>query len=94
MSEYDHISGIKYLKTIAIRHGNDNQQPCAVYVSGISATFDDTLICNELNTGNTLFGGELEKFDYQTLEKLRAEWRVENAKRSVVRLEKQLSEYS
>ena len=80
--------------TIAIRLGNENQEPRAVHVGGVNSF--DMLICRVLNTGEVVFsfpeGDDLVDFDMKLLQKLRAEWRLENAKRSVERFQKQLDE--
>jgi len=92
MGQHEHLVGIEFLHSIAIRHGSDNHMPCAVYVSGISATFEGTILSNEININNILFGGTFEKFNYTKLAKMQAEWKVENAKRSVARFEKNLKD--
>ena len=80
--------------TIAIRPGNDNHEPRAVYVGGVNGF--DMLVCRVLNTGEVMFSypesGDLLDFDIKLLQKLRAEWRLDNAKRSVERFQKQLDE--
>ena len=80
--------------TIAIRQGNENQEPMAVYVGGVNGFY--MLVCKPLNSGSLYFSmpeeDDLVDFDFKLLQKLRAEWNVENAKRSVVKFQKNLDE--
>ena len=88
------MSNLDRKGTIAIRQGNNNQEPSAVYVGGVNSF--DMLICRVLNTGSILFSmpeeDDLLDFDITTLRRLRAEWKLANAQRSVVQLQKQLDE--
>lgn len=88
------MDNIERKGTIAIRQGNDNHEPRAVYVGGVNSF--DMLVCRVLNTGEILFSmpekDDLLEFDIKTLQRLRAEWRLANAQRSVERFQKQLDE--
>lgn len=74
-----------YIGEICIRKGNKNQEPSAVFVSGINSF--GFLVCRIINSNilvmSEVDGDDLVDFDYKKLELMRAEWAVENAKRSV-----------
>ncbi|HEI8439819.1 TPA: hypothetical protein SLF30_000479 [Acinetobacter baumannii] len=85
----------KYIGQVCIRKGNENQEPAAVFVSGINSF--QMLICRVINSGSLVMSepdeeGELIDFDYKTLEVMRAEWFVENAERQVMRSKQYLNE--
>lgn len=80
--------------TIAIRVGNNNQEPVAVYVSGVNSF--ELLICRALNTGMILFSSpekdDLLDFNMTVLTKLRAEWSLEKTRRDLESWTKRIAE--
>ncbi|WP_202740005.1 hypothetical protein [Acinetobacter sp. 'aerobic (ED)'] len=75
-----------YIGKICIRRGNKFQEPSACFITGINGF--GMLVCRVINTGSLVMTepdeeGELIDFDFKKLELLRAEWAVENAKKSV-----------
>ena len=78
---------------IKIRLGNENQPPMVVFIKGKNS--HGHWICERINTGEIYFSSDENNFidfDYKKFELLEAEWRVENAKNSLTRFEKNLAE--
>lgn len=69
---------------IAMTSGSDYGEPCAVFVRGINQI--GLLTMNKLNTGILCFAKpddtDLLDFNYKTLEKLRAQWFIDEADRT------------
>lgn len=79
---------------LALRIGNEHNEPCVVYVAGINSM--DFLILRKINTGETQFedpdADTLIDFDFKAYEISRAQWRLDQAKRSIDQRQKDLNE--
>ncbi len=86
MDKEDPKNDKEFIGKVCIRLGNENQEPLAVVPTGYNGF--DLLSCKVLNTGNLVFGGPFIDFDIEQLQILRAEWRLNNAKESIKRFQK------
>lgn len=85
----------QFIGTVCIRKGNKHQEPAAVYITGINGF--DSLVCRVLNTGDIMFcdpnsEGEIIPFDFLTLQRLRAEWRLDSLKAQIPVLEQRITD--
>lgn len=80
--------------TLAIHPGGEHTRPCLVHVGGRNGF--DLLVLKVINKTELTFcqpeGNTLLNYDIDVLERLQAEWDLENAKKSVERRQKALEE--
>jgi len=80
--------------TLAIHPGGEHTRPCLVHVGGRNGF--DLLVLKVINKTELTFcqpeGNTLLNYDIDVLERLQAEWDLENAKKSVERRQKALDE--
>jgi len=74
-------------------HGNDNFEPCFVYVRHISkwSMDDETLyLCEKINTSISCFVKKqdlIKDISFSQYEEFKRKWEIENFKRAIIRLE-------
>lgn len=79
---------------LAMFAGSEHKEPCIVYIRGVNRM--DLLIMQIVNTDTLIFeepnNSNLFDVDIKALEKMRANWDLENAKKTVERSQQRVDE--
>lgn len=83
----------KWVGKVAIRRGNDDQEPAIVFITGMNKF--DLLVSEVVNTGTTVFStpDDLLNFDFYKYITMFYKWKIEQAPKRTERMEKLLTEY-